>query len=119
HLHAFPTRRSSDLNVLVEDQTAGYCFYQFGFELAILITYPHPTLDPSMLRDPTFIQGYNYILLTIENHSFARNNLLWSGPFAFGHIIKSQYHVLRRYRNRRPISRVKDIVRGKHQSRSF
>src|SRR5690606_9584548 len=73
---------------LVENQPARHSFNDFGFELTVFSPNIHPTLDPSVLRDLSFIQGDDNIFLSIESHSLSSHWLFWSGSLSFGNIIK-------------------------------
>src|SRR5690606_21873267 len=58
-------------------------------------------------------------LSRIECQSFSENFVVWSRQPFFGHVVQTEYHVLRRNGDRRTIGRVKDVVRCKHQQLCF
>ena len=87
-----------------------HSFNDLIFDFALGIFHFHLTLDVGVLGDFAFVQGDDHFFLIVESHAFTGYFLLWSRFFAFGHIIQSENHVLRRYRDRCSVGRVKDVV---------
>ncbi|OQA12010.1 MAG: hypothetical protein BWY67_00579 [Bacteroidetes bacterium ADurb.Bin397] len=72
-----------------------------------------------MQINSSFVISNNYFFGRIKGKTFAFNNCIFVITLSFGHVIQTQYHVLRWNRNRCTICRVQDIVSSEHQHLSF
>ena len=104
---------------LVKQHPPGHSVNQFRFQFALFIAHFCTNLDISVFGKNAFVDGNRHFLIGIKHFAFARNRVFGGVLAAFGHVIQTQYHVLRRHGDWCPVGRVQDIVRGKHQQRCF
>ena len=99
----------------VKDDTAHRRVEQVGGTVGIFQTH----LDPSVHIHAAFVVGDQRLFGRIEHGTFALYLQVAFRFKAFGQIIQPQYHVLRRYRDRRTVGRVEDVMRSQHQQLGF
>ena len=98
-------------NQLIDNDTADRSFLNHLLNnVAILVKVVCHHTDNSMNVYLSFIISNHRFFRTVENQSFTFSSLT-----EFSNIIESQYHILCRHGNRRPIGRIQDIMRLKHQ----
>src|SRR3569833_1642347 len=85
------------------------------YDAAIYFLHLGFHFDEGMQVNTFFVEGNDHLFSRIERQTFTFYNARIIGLAAFSDTVKTKHHVLRRYRNRRTIGRVQDVVRSQHQ----
>ena len=114
----FVDKSNLDRNHIVEQDASYRGLNQFDNILAVL-QGAGTNLHNGVQVDGLFVVGNHYLLRRIEHLAFALDGVLGGVLTGLGHVVQTQDHVLRRYRDRRTVGRVQDVVRRQHQDLRF
>ena len=104
---------------LIEQHAAGHRLDDLSYEVIVLVANLCAHLNIGVLGQLAFIEGNYHFLVGVEDAAFTLDLLVVGAALAFGHIVKTQNHVLRRYRNRCAVGGVQDVVRRQHEHGGF
>ena len=113
--------------VAVSQQVAVLIFYDLRkgtvgldiFELVFTVNFCKSHTYAGIQVNTFLIVGNNHFLRRIELKAFSSYNFALGCTARFGHIVKTKYHILRRYGDRRTIGRVEDVMGREHQQLSL
>ncbi len=104
---------------MVEENAAHRGLDHFVLQFAVGAVYQGANLDVGIEVYTLFVVGDVHFLRRVEGHAFALHGIAGKVALRLGHVVQTQDHVLRRYRDRRTVRGVQDVVRGQHQDLSF
>ena len=95
---------------MVEKYTTNGCFKEFELQDTRFIPYIGFHLDVSMEVNFPFVVGNDYFFSTVETHSLSFHHINIGIALAFGDVIQTKHHVLRRKGDGCTILWIEDIV---------
>ena len=99
---------------LVEHNSTDGGLLQIADRVALSVDIINYATNLCVQLGTTLVVGDDSLLRTVEHQTFAL-----STGFGLGDIVQTEDHILRRYGNRRTVSRVQDVVRTQHQHLSL